>query len=132
MPPMANLGDVQQLARDLPGVVEDGPRFLVAGKAFAWPWLERVHPKEARVANLDVYVVRVPSEEAKLEMAATEPEIFFTEPHYDGYPAIMVRLAAVPVARLRELLAESWRLRAPAALLAREGPAGPDPDHPDR
>src|SRR3954467_4249372 len=115
---MASIADVQRLALELPGAVEDGPRYLVGGKLFAWPWLERVHPKKARVANLDVYVVRVASEAVKFELAAQEPEVFFAEPHYDGYAAVMVRLAAVPVPRLRQLLHASWRLRAPKDLLA--------------
>jgi len=110
---VATIGDVQRLALELPGAFEDGPRYLVGGKLFAWPWLERVDPKRARVANLDVYVVRVASEAVKFELAAREPEIFFTEPHYDGYAAVAVRLDAVSVPRLRELLRDSWRLRAP-------------------
>jgi hypothetical protein len=114
---VATLGDLQRLALRLPGVVEDGPRYLVRGKLFAWPWLERIDPKKARVANLDVYVVHVASEAVKFELAATEPETFFTERHYDGYAAVMVRLAAVSVPRLGELLRESWRLRAPKELL---------------
>ena len=117
---VATLGDLQRLALDLPGVVEDGPRYLVGGKLFAWPWLERVHPRRARVANLEVYVVRVANEALKFELAATEPAIFFTEPHYDGYAAVMVRLAAIDVPRLRELLHAAWRLRAPKDLLARD------------
>ena len=121
---MANLGDVQRLALALPGAVEDGPRYLVGGKLFAWPWLERVDPKKARVANLDVYVVRVASEAVKFELAASEPEVFFTEPHFDGYAAVMVRLAAVSMPRLRELLRDAWRLRAPKDLLERSGPSG--------
>ena len=115
---MATLGDVQRLALELPGVVEDGPSYRVGGRLFAWPWLERVHPRKARVANLDVYVVHVASEAVKFELAATEPEIFFTEPHFNGYSAVMVRLEAVSVSRLRELLRASWRLRAPKELLA--------------
>jgi len=43
---------------------------------------------------------------------------FFTEQHYNGYPAILVRLKEVTVADLRVLLEEAWRCRAPKALLA--------------
>jgi hypothetical protein len=42
---------------------------------------------------------------------------FFTEPHYNTFPAVLVRLAAVGKAELRELLTEAWRTQAPKALL---------------
>jgi len=117
---VASLGDLQRIALELPGTVEDGPSFRVGGKLYAWPWLERLDPKKPRLANLEVYVVRVASEAVKFELAATEPEIFFTEPHYNGYAAVMVRLPAVSVERLRDLLRAAWRLRVPKDLLAEE------------
>jgi hypothetical protein len=43
---------------------------------------------------------------------------FFTEPHYDGFPAILVRLAAVTVRELRPLITEAWRCQAPKERLA--------------
>jgi len=45
-----------------------------------------------------------------------EPEAFFTTPHYDGYPSVLVRLAAVDREELAELLADAWRTRAPKRL----------------
>jgi len=41
-----------------------------------------------------------------------EPKKFFTEPHYNGFPAGLVRLAAVNAADLRALLGEAWRCQA--------------------
>jgi hypothetical protein len=52
-------------------------------------------------------------------MIATEPRTFFTTSHYDGYPMVLVRLEAIDVKRATELIYESWRLRAPAALVKR-------------
>jgi hypothetical protein len=50
-------------------------------------------------------------------MIKTEPRVFLTTPHYDGYPIVLVRLEALDIERARELITESWRLRAPKALL---------------
>ena len=86
-------------------------------KGFAWVWQERVHPKKARVPNPDVLAVRVTDEAEKIELIASDPEKFFTEPHYDGYPAVLVRLAAVDIEELRELLTDAWRCMAPKKLV---------------
>lgn len=56
--------------------------------------------------------------EEKEEFLKADPLKFFTTPHYDGYPAILLRFAEVDVDELRELLADSWRVRAPARLRA--------------
>jgi len=50
-------------------------------------------------------------------MISFEPAKFFTEPHYNGFPAVLVRLAAVNVSDLRELLGAAWRCQAPAVLV---------------
>jgi hypothetical protein len=115
---VATFDDVQRIALGLPGVVanDDGTEFRVDGKLFAWPWLERIDPRRARVPNLDVLVVRIASEMDKDVLIGMAPTIFFTEPHYDGYAAIQVRLAAVDDSMLEKLLTDSWRLRAPKRL----------------
>ena len=50
---------------------------------------------------------------------SADPAKFFTEPHYDGFPAVLVRLNAVSVADLKVLIAEAWRCQAPAELARR-------------
>ena len=65
----------------------------------------------------EALVVWVESLDDKEMMIATEPRVFFTTPHYDGYPMVLVRLEAIDVKRARELITESWRLRAPKVLL---------------
>jgi hypothetical protein len=47
-----------------------------------------------------------------------QPDAFFTTPHYDGYPAVLVRLETVDAGELAELLEEAWRLRAPKRVIA--------------
>jgi hypothetical protein len=116
---MATRDDVRRIALSLPEAAEaDGFSFVVAGKGFAWPWMERIQPKRARVANPDVIGVRVANELEKQSLLALDPQIFFTEPHYDGYPAILVRLPAIEVGLLEKVLTDGWRCRAPRRLLA--------------
>ena len=47
-----------------------------------------------------------------------QPDVFFTTPHYDGRPSVLVRLEAVDPDELAELLEEAWRLRAPKRAIA--------------
>jgi hypothetical protein len=115
---MATQRDVRRIAARLPGVAEAPDRFaftvLVRGKlkGFAWVWMERVVPKKPRVANPGVLAVRVASVGQRDLMIAAEPAKFFTEPHYEGFPAVLVRLDAASVADLEVLLAEAWRCQA--------------------
>ena len=122
---MATQGDVRRIALSFPETEEVEGRFAfsvrVKGKlkGFAWVWMERVEPKKPRVANPGVLAVRVASLTEKNLMISAEPAKYFTEPHYNGFPAVLVRLADVSVAELRPLLEEAWRCQAPAALAAR-------------
>ncbi len=101
--------DVRRIAMALPGTTEtDGDcRFRVNGEQFAWPWRERVHPKKTKVERRDVLVVPVEDFEEKFALIEAEPEIFFTEPHYDGSMMVLVRLAAIEEPRLAELLSDA-------------------------
>lgn len=116
---MATRAQVRRIALALPGTVEAADRFafevLNKGKrkGFAWVWLERVTPKKARLPNPAVIAVRVANLGQKSALLSADPAKFFTEPHYDGYPAVLVRLDAVSVADLKVLLEEAWRCQAP-------------------
>ncbi|MDX6562435.1 MAG: hypothetical protein QOD65_2249 [Gaiellales bacterium] len=117
----SDAGDVHRIALSLPHATQDGPkiRYLVdGGKAFAWTWKKRVEEKRARVEQLDVFGVRVSGEEEKQALIAADPAKFFTEPHYDGYPAVLVRLDAIEDDELAELLTDAWRCAAPRRLVA--------------
>jgi len=119
---VATQADVRRIALALPETEEAEGRFAfsvrVKGKpkGFAWVWMERVTPKKPRVANPSVLAVRVASLNDKNLMISAEPAKFFTEPHYNGFPAVLVRLAEVSVKELRPLLEEAWRCLAPAEL----------------
>ena len=116
---MATQADVRRIALSLPDTEEGTDRFafsvLNKGKAkgFAWVWMERITPKKPRVANPAVLAVRVANEGQKEALISAEPAKFFTEPHYAGFPAVLVRLAEVSVKDLRMLLEEAWRCQAP-------------------
>ena len=97
----------------------DGFSYGVAGKAIVWTWLERVHPKKGRVPNPDVIAVRVADESEKELLIEMDPAVCYTEPHYHGYPSILVRQRAIDVGTLDTIVRTAWRLRAPKALLAK-------------
>jgi len=122
---MATEDNVRRIALALPEAVQDPKdlRFLVRGKAFAWSWKERVDPKKTRVPRYDILAVRVADEWEKQGLIDSNPDTFFTEPHYDGYPAVLVRLPVVESDQLAELLTNAWRIQAPKELV-RELDAG--------
>lgn len=108
---MVTEDDVRRVALSLPHTTEKPsygtPGFRVRDKLFA-----RLR-EEA-----DVLVVWVADEGEKRAMVESEPDKFFTTPHYDGHRSVLVRLGAVDERELTELLTESWRLRAPKRVLA--------------
>src|SRR5689334_21603353 len=85
----------------------------VAGKGYAWTWMERIAPKQPRVPYSEVHAVRVANLEEKEMLLACNDRAYFTEPHYNGFPAILVRLAEVDPDEFRDLLTDAWRARAP-------------------
>ena len=119
---MATQADVRRIALSLPAAEEAGDRFAFSVrskgklKGFVWVWMERVLPKKPRMPNPDVIAVRVANLSQKDVVLSADPAKFFTEPHYDGFPAVLVRLDAVNVADLKVLIAEAWRCQAPAEL----------------
>ena len=120
---MADLSDVQRIALALPDTSLDDDRiaFSVTNKGkrkgIAWVWMERIHPKQARVPNLSVLAIRVRDLAEKDMLLAARPSALFTEPHYNGFPAVLIRLAAIDVDELEGLLRNAWRCQAPAALV---------------
>jgi hypothetical protein len=110
--------NVREVALSLPATIEKPsygtPGFRVRDKMFA-----RIRPEG------DVLLVWVSDEAEKLAMIDAEPEKFFTTSHYDGHPTVLVRFDAIEVLELRELLTDSWRLRAPKKLVAELDRADP-------
>jgi len=61
--------------------------------------------------------VRVADVGVKEALVADQPRLFFTTPHFDGYPAVLVRLDVAQPDELEELVVEAWLDRAPARLV---------------
>jgi len=122
---MATQADVRRIALSLPAAEQVPDRFAFSVrskgklKGFAWVWMERVVPKKPRVPNRGVLAVRVANLAEKDRLLAAEPAKVFTEPHYRGFPAVLVRLEAVTVADLKRLLTNAWRCQAPIDLKKR-------------
>jgi hypothetical protein len=129
---VADADDVRGLALALPHVTEidsEGFDFRVGDRGFVWSYPERT-PGRPRLIRTDIAVLYVGDEAEKQALLLGEPELFFTTPAYDGFPLVMLRLAKVNVERLRELVTDAWRMRAPAALvgdLDDADPSTPDP-----
>ncbi|MEW2385503.1 MmcQ/YjbR family DNA-binding protein [Micromonospora sp. NPDC047707] len=132
---MATWDDVRRIALALPETTEapsyDGlPAWKVRGKAFVWE-------RPLRRADLDalgddapegpILGAQVPDVGAKEALLADDPTVYFTTPHFDGYPAVLVRLDRIGVAELTELIVEAWYVRAPKRLAAAHRAAGPTP-----
>lgn len=109
--------DVRRVALALPATTEKPsygtPGFRVKDRLFA-----RIRDEG------DLLVIWVADLEEKEAMLAAEPATFTTTPHYDGHPMVLVRMGAVEVDELRELLTDAWRVRAPKRLVAELDGAG--------
>ena len=123
---MASQADVRRIALSLPAT-EEAPDYFAFSvrnkgkqKGFVWVWMERVAPRKARVPQPKVIALRVANLFDKDFLLALDPAKFFTEPHYDGFPAVLVRLPAVTARELRPLITEAWRCQAPKDLDTKE------------
>jgi hypothetical protein len=117
---VADAEDVRRIALTLAHVVEiesEGFDFRVADKGFVWSYPERV-PGQRRIIRTDIAVLFVGDEAEKQALVLGEPDLFFTTPGYDGWPLVMLRLEQVNLRRLRELVTDAWRMRAPDDLVA--------------
>ena len=107
---MADETDLKRIARSLPGAGESG--FDVGGKGYAWVYQQKVAGQKGRIERRDVLAVRVATLDEKDALIAADPDKFFTDAHYAGFPAVLVRLAAIDSSELTELLIDAWRTHA--------------------
>lgn len=135
---MATWEDVRRVALGLPETFERSHRGLLdwrvkhreSGKLFVW---ERPLGKGDRLALGDaapdgpVLGARVPDLGAKEAVLASDPEVYFTIPHFDGYPAVLVRLERISVGDLEELVVEAWLCRAGKTVVKEYLAAHPQP-----
>ncbi len=108
MAAMATEDDVRRIALGLPEVIEktsyNTPGFRVKDKLFL----------RIRAEAEGGLVVFTESLEEKEVLLASDPEVFFTTPHYDGHASVLVHLDAIGLDELTEVITDSWLVRAPA------------------
>ena len=122
---MVSLDEAARMAMELPEVTEGqrhGHRtWFVGGKGFAW---ERGFSKadikrfgDASPPDGPILAVRVEDLGEKEAVLASQPKGFFTIPHFDGFPAVLIQLQAVTKRALREAIVDAWLACAPPNLV---------------
>jgi hypothetical protein len=118
---LATMADLDELALALPGatlVVKNGrPRYLVDGKLFCIHRERRPDAIDAHTGERldDVLMFRVPDLDVKELLLSDDRRIYFTTPHFKGYPAVLVRIADLQRLdrdELGDLLTDAWLTRA--------------------
>ena len=107
---MASEADVRAIALSLPGTTEEQwyqtPGYKVAGKGF-------LRLRTEAEGGLVVFVSDMGEKKAWLTSGS---DAFFTTPHYDGWPVVLVDLDKIDPNELRELITDSWLINAPPKL----------------
>ena len=131
---MANWEDVRRIALALPEAREDQRRgltfWIVRDKLFEWERPLRRSDLQAlgdAAPDGPILGARVEHLVAKDALIADNPDVYFTTPHFDGYPAVLVLLDKIALDELEELVVEAWLARAPKRL-AKEYVAAHFPD----
>jgi len=134
---MATWEDVEAIALSLPEVAEGtsyGERdWKVRKKTFVWERpLRRAEIEqlggfepEGAAPTGEILGLRVADEEAKQALLSAEPDIYFATSHFDGFPAVMVRLERIPRDELEQVVTEAWLARAPKRVAAAHLGTGP-------
>jgi len=121
---MATWDDVQRLAMAMPEsderVSRENRQWRVKDKLFVWERPLRGSDLEAlgdAAPDGPILGARVEHLVAKEALLADDPGVYFTTPHFDGYPAVLVRLDEISVDDLEEVIVEAWLCRAPKRLV---------------
>jgi hypothetical protein len=108
---MATWEDVAALGARLPG--------CEASSSYGTPSLKVRGKFMCRMrTDPDALVVRCPDVADATALRLGEPDVFFSTPHYDGWPVVLVNLDAVTLEQLAELIEDAWRIQAPKRLVA--------------
>jgi hypothetical protein len=121
---VATWNDVARIVGELALTSEPSPHdWRVGKKMLAWerplrpPDVAALEQRGEVPPEGDILAVRVSDEGVKFALIADEPAVYFTTPHFDGYPAVLIRLAEIEVSGLEELITEAWLTQAPKKLV---------------
>lgn len=109
---MPSWKDVREIGLAFPGVEEATSYGTPALKAGKRGMLCRLR------TSPDALVIRVTDMLEREAMLQGDPDVFFTTPHYDGYPYVLVKLEKVDPVELRELVEEAWRIKSAKRVVA--------------
>lgn len=117
---MASWSDVRKIALALPGASEETTArgwaaWIVNKKFFAWerPLLKSdLDALGSKAPKGPILGVRTADLEMKDVLLASDPKVFFTTPHFEGYPAVLIRLEKVNAGKLKDVIVEAWLARA--------------------
>jgi hypothetical protein len=123
---MASWRDVRRYALALPGASEEthlnGKGAWIVNKKF-FVWERPLRPADLaalgkRAPAGPILGVRTADLEMKEVLLASDRGVFFTTPHFDGYPAVLVRLERISASKLKDLILEAWLARAPKRVVS--------------
>ncbi len=121
---MATWHDVARIIGKLALTSEPSPHdWRIGKKMMAWERPLRQSDREALERDGidppegDILGIRVSDEGVKYALVTDQPRVYFTTPHFDGYPAVLVKLAEIDVRDLEQLLTEAWLTQAPRKLV---------------
>ena len=118
---MATWGDVRRFALSLPGTSEEkspsGNLSWIVNKKF-FTWERPLRRADLAALGRDaptgpILGLRTADLEMKDVLLASDPGVFFTTPHFNGYPAVLVRLSKIAPRKLKDVILEAWLARAP-------------------
>jgi hypothetical protein len=113
---VATWDDVQRLALALPETTEDRGTWRVRKKGFVWERPLRKGDLEAlgsAAPTGPILGARIADEGEKVGLIQQNPDVYFTTPHFDGYPAILLQLDNIDVDELAEVITDAWLVQAP-------------------
>lgn len=114
---MATWDDIRAVAATLPETLEQSPReWRTRNKPLAWERPLRRADLEALGADAptgDILGVRVADVGVAQALVADDPAVYFSTPHFAGYPAVLVRLEVIEPDELRDLVRDAWLARVP-------------------
>jgi hypothetical protein len=120
---VATWDDVRRIALSLPETCETVRRgnasWQVKDRGFVWERPLRKSDVQAlgdAAPDGPILGARVEHLGAKAALIESEPGVFFTTPHFDGYPAVLIRLEEIRLDELQEVIVEAWLARAPKRL----------------